>query len=128
MAATRYCWRCYARQPAATPDDANCARCGEPIAAPAGTSWADKLLWSLSHPLVERRIIAAHSLAELGEPRAVGPLRTMALDRDPYLAAAAVRALGLFRDHEIDDLLHRIARDGPAPARRAAEEALQHRK
>jgi hypothetical protein len=127
MAEIRYCWRCYARQPVDAAAGAWCVRCGESTAEPAGTSWTDKLLWALSHPLVERRIIAARSLARLGERRAVAPLSAMARGPDPYLAAAAVRALEVFDEPAVDDVLQAVAREGPAPARRAAQEVLRRR-
>lgn len=124
MPETRYCWRCFAKQPVdASPAD-RCPRCGQLPDAPAGTTYTDKLLWSLSHPLVERRVIAATALGSRGERRALDPLRSMAFDDDPYLAAAAVIALAQFPRADGEAVLRRVAENGPAPARRAASRAL----
>lgn len=127
MAATGYCWHCYARQPAGICADAVCPRCRQLISAPADTTYVDKLLWSLSHPLVERRIIAAGVLAGRGERRALTPLRQMAHDQDPYLATAAVNALARYPIADTSEVLREIAAHGPAPARYAAGLALDRR-
>lgn len=117
-----YCWACYAGVDSAT---GRCPVCGGSVAAPPGTSYADQLLWALRHPLVERRIVAAHALAERGERRAVEPLVAMMEDPDPYLAAAAVSALGRLDPERAGPLLRRLAKGGSAPVRLAARMALE---
>lgn len=119
-----YCWACYARVESAT---GRCPACGGSIQAPEEASHADKLLWALRHPLVERRVVAARALAERGERRAVGSLAAMAEDPDPYLAAAAVSALGRLDPKAAGPLLRRLADEGPAPVRFAARVALEER-
>lgn len=121
----RYCWQCYGKQPPESDSSAPCPRCGQSPQEPPGTGYSDRLLWALSHPLVERRIIAAGALADRGEPRAIAPLQDMAHDDDPYLAAAAVRALAQYPPEISEPTLRDVAARGPAPARRAAEQALQ---
>ncbi len=120
----RYCWWCYAPQDRAETGDLPCPQCGRPPTEPAGTSFTDKLLWALQHPLVERRVIAAGTLGKHAEPRALQPLRVMARDPDPYLAAAAINALAHYRFRDVGRTLLAVARAGPAPARRAARRAL----
>lgn len=124
MAIVNYCWHCFAAQPGDVTTDTACPKCGRSPAAPDGATYADKLLWSLGHPLVERRIIAAAALAERREPRAVAPLRNMAYDDDPYLAAAAIQALARYPREKTADILEAVAARGPAPARHAARSVL----
>lgn len=94
---------------------------------PAGTPFLDKLLWALGHPLVERRIVAAAALGEHRDPRALEPLKLMAHDPDPYLAAAAVRALAHYPFADVATTLQELAQLGPVPARRAAQQSLSAR-
>lgn len=88
----------------------------------ADLDYVDRLLWTLRHPLPERRIIAAEILGARKEHRALGPLRTLLAEGpDPYLATAVLQALvriGGVGAHR--DLLDGYASYGPAPARRAA--------
>jgi HEAT repeat protein len=121
---TFYCWHCYAAQPS---EAGACPTCGQPIAAPPGTSWTQQLLWSLQHPLVERRMLAIAALAALGERAAVEPLTELATKAaDPYLAARAVQALMHIEGVEpIRPLLTHLLRDGPAPVREVVRRALR---
>jgi HEAT repeat protein len=72
-------------------------------------------------------VIAAAALGERQEPRALVPLKAMASDPDPYLAAAAVRALAHYSDGEVMDNLQMVAEHGPAPARRVARRLIARR-
>lgn len=121
---TRYCWHCYAEQPRDAENADRCPRCGRSPQEPGGTTYDDKLLWSLSHPLVERRMIGAAALADRHEARAIPVLRAMAHEQDPYLAAAAVRALAHFPPELWIATARDVAAHGPAPARLAAQRAL----
>jgi len=119
VALTHFCWHCYAQNER---PDGLCARCGEEIAEPADTTFDDRLLWALRHPIPERRMVAVRALARRRAGRAREPLHELATRADdPYLAAAALEALV-----ELDGIEpHRalvagLARQGPAPVRRVA--------
>lgn len=118
-----YCWSCYAESPHAT---GKCSACGEETAPPPGTSYADRLLWALDHPLPDRRMLAVELLGRRRERRAVTPLLMVALDpSDPYLAAEAVRSVVAIAGVDaVRETLERLAREGPVPARRKAARAL----
>jgi len=88
------------------------------------------LLWSLGHPVVDQRMIAAQVLGQRREVRARTALRELALGRaDPYLAATALAAL-----LEIDGpsahhpLLEHLQLTGAPVVRAVAEEALGDRR
>jgi len=119
-----YCWHCYGANDAAT---GQCRHCGDPIEPPAGTTYADQLLWALAHPLVERRMVAARVLGERRERRAIPELRELALTQgDPYLAAAALHALvSIEGPQRLRELLERLAAKGPPQVREAASAALR---
>jgi HEAT repeat protein len=122
MAATWYCWHCYAKQDREPSE--RCSQCGGSPRAPADATFSDKLLWALGHPLVERRVIAAAALGERQEPRALARLKAMAADPDPYLALAAVRALAYYPEEDVVVTMRDVAEHGPAPARRVAREVM----
>lgn len=117
--ATFYCWSCRA---AVQDDHGRCPDCGGEIAPPPGTGYTDALVWALDHPLAERRITAANILGTRRDPRAAAPLRRLAEHSDdPYLAAAALQAaVRIDGPAASRQLLQRLARDGPAPARAVA--------
>jgi len=120
--ATYFCWACYAPVDGA---EGRCPACGHASAPPPGTSFTERLLWTLGHPLVERRMVAIGVLAERGERRAVPRLRELAGDaRDPYLAAAALQAAVSIEGPEASRALLLAARNRPVPARRAAQRLL----
>jgi HEAT repeat protein len=73
---------------------------------------------------MERRIIAAQALGDRGEPRALAPLRDMTADDDPYLAAAAVRALVRYDNPDLRACLLELGRTGPASVRQAVRQAV----
>lgn len=87
---TYYCWHCYGKNRRAS---GRCELCGEEIAAPAGTSFDDRLLWALGHPLAERRMGAVQALGKRRIVAASGRLQELVSDPDPYLAASALEAL-----------------------------------
>jgi hypothetical protein len=122
---TYYCWRCYAVN--GRPRGA-CVGCGGEIAAPAEADYVDRLLWSLRHPLPDRRMIAAHVLGRRRELRARQPLLELAVDQsDPYLAAQALSALVAIDGTAIHrKLLERLAVTGAAMVKRVATDALAH--
>ncbi len=123
MSVAHYCWHCYAEN--AQPSGA-CAKCGREVGAPRGADYVQMLLWSLRHPVVDQRMIAAQVLGERREVRARSALRELALGRaDPYLAATALTAL-----LEIDGpaahrpLLEYLEGTGAPVVRVVAEQAL----
>jgi hypothetical protein len=122
---TYYCWHCYGTADRPT---GPCPRCGEPVEGPPDLDYPDRLLWTLHHPLHERRVVAVQVLGARRERRAVQPLRAL-LDEGPdtYLAAeiltALVRICGVGENR---DLLDEFALAGPAPARRVARHLLGH--
>ena len=119
-----YCWACYAVN-----DRPNgvCVECGGQIAAPAGTSYVELLLWELGHPLPDRQLLAAEILGKLRDPRACEPLRRLASESaDPYLAAQALRSLLAIDGATMHRaLLEELADTGAAPARAVASRALK---
>lgn len=122
---TYYCWSCYAVADAAT---GRCVRCGQRIEAPPEADYADRLMWALDHPLVERRMVAVRVLGRRREARAAGRLRQLVASvDDPYLAAAALESLvAVVGRAACSDLLAELAGHGPAPVRRVALDLLDH--
>ena len=122
---THYCWSCYAAVAAAA---GLCPHCGGRMEAPPGTGYADRLLWALDHPLVERRMVAIQVLAARREVRAVDRLTRLARShRDPYLAAAAVAAVvSIAGEQASADLLAELAEHAPAPVRRTVRKLRGH--
>jgi len=120
---TYYCWHCYA---ANRRSRGACVGCGEEIAAPAGTDYVALLIWSLGHPLPDRRMIAARVLGQRRESRAREPLRELALDAaDPYLAAQALSALiAIDGSAAHQELLEGLAESGPTLVKRVASALL----
>jgi len=123
---THYCWHCYAEN--ADPTGA-CVQCKKDVGAPTGADYVEMLLWSLGHPVVDQRMIAAQILGQRRETRARTALRELARGRaDPYLAATALAAL-----LEIDGpgahraLLEHLECTGAPVVRAVAEEALGRR-
>lgn len=113
-----------------------CPSCFEEVAAGAercpacGTrldrderSYEDKLVAALSHPVRDRRIVAAELLGRIGARRAVPRLAELAEgEEDPYLQAAAARALA--RIDPRHPLVRRLASAGPVLARAALREVV----
>jgi hypothetical protein len=124
MTASIYCWGCYGLNEAAR---GRCRWCGQPIEEPPGTSFVDRLVWALHHPLHDRRILAAKALGERREAGARGALRTV-IDEgdDPYLAAEALRSLLLIDGAAAHrDLVERLSGQGSVPVRAVARRALE---
>lgn len=119
-----YCWACYAVN-----DRPNgvCVDCGGQIAAPAGTSYVELLLWELGHPLPDPQLIAAEILGKLRDPQAREPLRRLAsASADPYLAAQALGSLlAIDGATVLRPLLEELADAGAAPVRAVATAALE---
>jgi HEAT repeat protein len=121
-AVTHYCWTCYA-----TVDGPHgrCPACGGPIEPPAGSDYTDRLIWAPGHPLADRRMVAAHTLGERGDRRALPALRRLLADPDSHLAAAALEAVVRIDGVESSrDLLVEMAAGGPAMVRAAARRLL----
>jgi HEAT repeat protein len=121
-----YCFACYAENERAS---GPCERCGAEIAAPAGTSYDELLLWALDHPV---RSIATNAAAVLGRRRtraAAARLRPLVERRDdPYLAATALRSLAQIEGvPAVRGLLERLRSDGSIPVRATAAELLEAR-
>lgn len=119
---TYFCWHCYQ---ANDHPSGPCRACGKPVQPPAGATTTDIQLWALGHPLVERRMLAIAALGHEREPAAARPLRQLAEDADPYVAAAALEALVEIGGPETPALVDRLAQDGPAPVRAVADR-LRH--
>jgi HEAT repeat protein len=118
---THYCWHCYGKNRRAA---GACEHCGHEIAAPAGTSFDERLLWALAHPLAERRMTAVRALGKRRIEAAREPLRKLVSDPDPYLAAAALEALVRIDGPERHRaLLEELRTNGP-PAVRAVARRL----
>jgi HEAT repeats len=147
---TFFCWSCYqplgeldptGRNPtgrATTPDMVgddvtdqrpgnqhlcpHCGRCPDP---PEDADYTSRLVWALHHPLPDRRLLAAHTLGRRGDPTAVGPLRDLVTDPDPYVAAAALTSLAALTGlPAIADLIGDLAAHADAAAVRAAARDL----
>jgi HEAT repeat protein len=120
-----FCWHCYGDNPSAA---GICRHCGRQIAPPEHTSYVDKLLWALDHPLIERRMVAARVLGTRGEQRAVPALqRLVAQKEDPFLAAEALQSLvRIVGVQALEGELRRLAEAGDAPLRRVARRVLAH--
>lgn len=114
---TWFCPSCFA-EVAAGAD--RCPACGTRLDLDE-RSYEEKLVAALSHPVRERRILAAELLGRLGSRRAVPRLVELAEDgEDPYLQAAAARALARIAPHH--PLVRRLASAGPVLARAALRE------
>jgi HEAT repeat protein len=74
------------------------------------------------------RIAALDALATLGEASELAPLRTLADDPDPSVAAAALSALGAGRDRETLDPLLAALGQAERVRRLAALDALRRRR
>ena len=118
-----FCFPCYARNPHAI---GPCERCGESIEPPHPLSYDERLIWALDHPLPGTAITAAQVLGVRRPAAAAGPLRSaVERQRDPYLAAEALRSLVAIEGVDATrPLLRRLAADGPLLLRRVARSQL----
>jgi hypothetical protein len=94
---------------------------------PPEADYADRLVWALDHPLAKPRLVAAQVLGQRREARATDRLYRLARSRhDPYLAAAALRALvSITGQPACADLLAELALCGPAPVRQTVHDLLE---
>jgi hypothetical protein len=121
---TYFCWHCYGQNRQAS---GSCEHCQREIAPPEGTSFEDRLVWALSHPLAERRMIAVRAIGRRRILRAREGLLALVSQSDPYLAAAALEALVALDGPELHrQLIERLRRSGAAPVRAAARELRLH--
>jgi hypothetical protein len=124
-ASTYYCWHCYAVNHEAA---GACRACGQSIASPPGTSYAEQLIWALGHPLPGRQMIAAQILGQRRESAAERPLRQLVDCGDPFLAAQALHSLVLIVGaDQLRALLHHLAGSGAPAVSRVATIALGQR-
>jgi hypothetical protein len=119
-----YCWSCYAAndRPRGT-----CSSCHGEIAAPAGTSYVELLIWELHHPLPDRQLIAAETLGKLRESRARETLQALASgSHDPYVAATALQSLlAIDGANACRHFLEELADKGSVPVKAVARAALR---
>jgi hypothetical protein len=118
-----YCFHCYATNPRAS---GPCAKCDDEIEPPPELSYDERLIWALDHPLADTAITAARLLGARRTAAAAGPLRrVVAAQRDPYLAAHALRALVAVEGFRATrPLLRELAAQGPMLLRRVARAEL----
>jgi HEAT repeat protein len=112
-----FCLDCFA-----TVDEGagTCARCGSSLQVP-GRTYEQKLIRALSHPLRDRRLMAAEILGKLRSQAATERLAEISLDgSDPYLQAEAVRALAAIDPEH--GVIRRLKEGGPVLAQAAARE------
>ena len=119
-----YCWACYGRNDAGS---GPCAHCGREISPPPAVREVDRLEWGTRHPDPDIGVIAARRLGQLGQVSELPFLRELIRrPPDPYVGAEALRSV--LRLSSVDgerDLLVELAREGAAPVRRVAREALE---
>ena len=118
-----FCFHCYGRNARPT---GRCQKCDEPIEPPHELSYDERLIWALDHPLPDTATTAARLLGVRRPAAAAGPLRrAVATQRDPYLAAEALRALVAVEGIQATrPLLRRLASEGPLLLRRVARGEL----
>jgi HEAT repeat protein len=88
-------------------------------------SYVEKLIAALEHPEAQTPVRAAWLLGELRAASGVRALlRVIEATTDPYLAEAAIEALGKIGDPAARPLLERACQTGALPVRRAARRAL----
>lgn len=121
---TYYCWHCYGENVRA---DGACVRCGRQIEPPSETTYDDRLLWALHHPIAENRMTAIQLLGSRRERRARAALRALALDTtEPYVAAEALKSLiAIDGAAAMRGLLETLASSSPPLVRRVARQALE---
>ena len=119
-----FCSGCWADSPE---DLAVCPRCGLAIhEAWGGKDRVEKLLLALGHRDASTGLPAAWLLGESGDPRAVAALAAAARSTpDPYLARAAVRALGAIGGAEAAARLDELQQHPARMVRREVKAARQ---
>ncbi|GBC86539.1 hypothetical protein HRbin12_00532 [bacterium HR12] len=117
---TWFCPSCFAEVDRAA---ARCPVCGARLDVDE-RSYEEKLIAALSHRLHDRRLIAAELLGRLGSRAATPRLAELATDDgDPYLQAAAARALA--RIDPQHPLVRRLATAGSVLTRAALREVVR---
>jgi hypothetical protein len=118
-----YCFHCFANNPRAS---GPCETCGDEIEPPLEISYDERLIWALDHPLADTAITAARLLGVRRPAAAAGPLRRVVVaQRDPYLAAHALRSLVAVEGFQaMRPLLRELAARGPVLLRRVARAEL----
>ena len=117
-----WCHYCYGVNPR---ESGPCVRCGRRIEGPPGLTFDDQLVWALGHPDGDRAVLAAQTLG-VRRVRAALPALRRAVDedRDPYLAAAALRsAIAIAGREELRDWLEQLTSCDSFMVRRVAEES-----
>jgi hypothetical protein len=118
-----FCFHCYARNPRAT---GPCQRCCNPIEPPHQVTYDERLIWALDHPLPGTAITAARVLGLRRPAAAADPLRdAVTRQRDPYLAAEALRSLVAIEGIDANRaLLRELSANGPLVLRLVARAQL----
>lgn len=118
-----WCFHCYAPNPAPS---GPCLRCGEEVAAPAGISDEQRLVWTLHHPDSDRAMLAAKALGARRATGALSALQQVVEEAfDPYLSAQAIRsAVQIAGPEQIADWLTALAASNSFMVREAAHRAL----
>ena len=106
-----------------------CRACGQPVEAPAGLPYADRLIWTLRHPDGDRAVVAAKTLGRLQARESVPALReAVEAGPDIFLRAEALRSLIAIEGVEpLRPWLDALSRDAPFNVRAIAQEALAGR-
>jgi hypothetical protein len=122
---TYFCWHCYGQNRQAS---GPCEHCRREIAPPEGTTFEDRLVWALSHPLEERRMIAVRAIGRRRLVHAREELHALVSESDPYLAAAALEALVALDGSDAHRaLIDQLRRSGSAPVKAAARDLWSQR-
>ena len=121
-----WCFHCYAVN---DHPSGPCRACGQPVEAPAGLPYADRLIWTLRHPDGDRAVVAAKTLGRLQARESVPALReAVEAGPDILLRAEALRSLIVIEGVEpLRPWLDALSRDAPFNVRAIAQEALAGR-
>jgi hypothetical protein len=118
-----WCFHCYGLNREA---GGLCVRCGLPVEGPPGLSYDQQLMWTLGHPDGDRAVTAARILGSRRSREASPALReAVTVDRDPFLAAEALRSLIAIDGVErLRPWLEQLADRAPFMVRAVAQGAL----
>ena len=121
-----WCFHCYAVN---DHPSGPCRACGQPVEAPAGLPYADRLIWTLRHPDGDRAVVAAKTLGRLQARESVPALReAVEAGPDIFLRAEALSSLIAIEGVEpLRPWLDALSRDAPFNVRAIAQEALAGR-
>jgi len=119
---TFFCPRCYAEN---RQEDEQCRSCGARLDEESGDYVERLIRFSLHHPVPSIPPMAAETLGQIGDKRAVEPLMEMlSTSEEPGLLEAAAEALGRLKDDRAVPALHALLQRGTLPARMNAVVAL----